>query len=258
MGCVYLARRLEDQAEVAIKVILGPRRTDASARGLFEREIRMQTRLRGHPHCVPLLAADLEGSSAYFVMEYCPGGSVDGLMARHGGRLSWEVAKPVILDALDGLAYAHSQYVVHRDLKPQNLLLTKEEGGTCKLTDFGLAKDYERVGLTDPTSTGDVGGNLLGMPREQVLDYKNVRPISDVWGMAATLYFMLTATPVRDFGEGRDPINVILSQDPVPIRQRDRSIAPGLAAVIDRALSDDLSERHQSAKELLEDLDQVM
>lgn len=258
MGAVYLARSTADGTEVAVKVILAEQRADDRARKLFKREVDLQKRLRGHPHCVALLDADVEGFASYFVMEYCPGGSLDALVRRRGGRLRLEEATPLILDALDGLEYAHRMDIVHRDLKPQNVLLTSREGGRAKLTDFGLAKDFEHAGLTDPTRTGDYGGNLLGMPREQVLDYKRVRPISDVWGAAAVFYNMITGELVRDFSRYRDPINVILGQDPVPIRERDASVPPGLARVIDRALSDDLTERYQTVRDFREAITAVL
>jgi len=258
MGAVYLGRRLEDGAEVAVKVMLAKREADDKVRKLFEREAQMQLRLRGHPHCVALLAADLEGFSWYFVMEYCPGGSIDRLMERRGGRLSIGEAAPLMLDALDGLAYAHSQSIVHRDLKPQNVLLTHSQSGPARLTDFGLAKDFERAGITAMTHTGDVGGNFLGMPREQVLDYRHVKPVSDVWGIAATFYHMLAGAFVRDFGSGQDPVNIILSQPPVPVRKRDASIPRDLAKVIDRAFSDDIAERYQTAGEFRDALAGVL
>jgi hypothetical protein len=254
MGIVYRGRRLADGVDVAIKVMLAEREADERAGILFKREVEMQRRLIGHPHCVALLDADVEGSTAYFVMEFCPGGSVDKLMERRGGRLSLAEASPLIMDALDGLAYAHAQDIVHRDLKPQNVLLTERDGGTAKLTDFGLSKDFEHAGLTDPTKTGDIGGNPLGTPREQIADYKRVKPISDVWGMAATFYNMLTGALPRNFRDDCHPINVILTEPTVPIRERDPSIPWSVAEVVDRAMSDDLAQRYPTALALREAL----
>ena len=247
MGVVYRGRRLADGAAVAVKVMLAEREVDERAWIFFKREVELQRRLVGHPHCVALLDAEMEGLSSYFVMEFCPGGSIDKLMERRGGRLPLGEAGPLVLDALDGLAHAHSLNIVHRDLKPQNVLLTDREGGAAKLTDFGLSKDFERAGLTDPTKTGDIGGNPMGMPREQVIDYKHVKPISDVWGMGATFYNMLTGTTPRDFGRGRHPINVILTEPPVPIRHRNPAIPLPVAEVIDHALRDDLAQRYPTA-----------
>lgn len=119
-------------------------------------------------------------------------------------------------------------------------------------------KDFERAGVTDKSRTGDVDGNPLGMHREQVLDYSHVRPVSDVWGIAATFYNMLTGAMVRDLGYGRDPLNVILNQPPVPIRQRAPSVPRPLPAVVDRALREDPAERYQTADEFRQSLIEVL
>ena len=251
MGAVYLGRRLSDGQEVAVKVMLAERQADERARWMFAREVQMQERLSGHPNCVPVYEWDMEGPVSYFVMEFCPGGSVDGLMARRGGRLTVTDAAPLMLGCLDGLVYAHSRDVVHRDLKPQNVLLTERGGGTAKLTDFGLSKDFELAGMSGPlgTTTGAVGGTPAFLPRDQVVDFKYTKPVSDVWGMAATFYNMLTGALVRDFPPGKDPINIILSEPPVPIRNRDPSLPAGLAAALDRALADEPGDRFPTAAE---------
>lgn len=258
MGAVYLARRQRDGAEVAIKVMLAEAPAGSRQRQVFAREVELQQRLGGHPNCVPVLDFDLQGIAAYFVMEYCAGGSVDKLMERRGGRLSVEEAAPLMLGSLDGLRHAHEHDVVHRDLKPQNILLTRRDGGTARLTDFGLAKDFELAGMSGMTRTGAVGGTPVFLPREQVIDFKYAKPDTDVCGMAATFYNMLTGAFTRDFRPGRDPVNVILNEPYVPIRERDRALPRGLAAVIDRAASDKTRERYQTAAEFREALAEAL
>jgi len=258
MGAVYLARRESDGEEVAVKVMLAEAPAGSKQRQVFAREVEMQQRLGEHPNCVPVLDFDLEGRAAYFVMEYCAGGSVDTLMERRGGRLSIEEAAPLMLQSLDGLQHAHEHAVIHRDLKPQNILLTRREGGTARLTDFGLAKDFELAGMSGMTRTGSAGGTPVFLPREQVVNFKYMKPDTDVCGMAATFYNMLTGTFWRDFPPGRDPVNIILNDPYVPIRERDRSVPRRLAAVIDRAASDDTKERYQTAAEFRGALAEVL
>jgi hypothetical protein len=249
MGAVYLAHRQSDGAEVALKVMLAEAPAGSLGRRTFGREIQMQQRLGSHPNCVPVLDYDLEGTGAYFVMDYCPGGSVDTLMLRRGGKLSVSEAAPLMLQCLTGLQHAHEHHVIHRDLKPQNVLLTSVDGGTARLTDFGLAKDFELAGMSGMTRTGSTGGTPVFLPREQVTNFKYMKPDTDVGGMAGTFYNMLTGAFWRDFAQYRDPINIILNEPVIPIRDRDRSIPRRLAAVIDRAASDDTRQRYQSAAE---------
>jgi hypothetical protein len=93
----------------------------------------------------------------------------------------WAVAEAgrIVLQSLAGLSFAHEKGIVHRDLKPENILLTAPDGGMAKIADFGLAKDFEKAGFSGMTATGGVAGTALFMPREQLLDYKHVKPVSD-------------------------------------------------------------------------------
>jgi eukaryotic-like serine/threonine-protein kinase len=153
----------------------------------------------------------------------------------------------IAVDALEGLAAAHEAGFVHRDLKPDNVLLG--EDGAARLADFGLAKSFQQAGLSGMTATGAVAGTLQFMAREQLTSYRQARPTTDVWSMAATVYYLLTGQYPRDFGEGRDPLAVILRGGVVPLRQRDPSLPPDLAAVIDRALDDEPARRFPTARE---------
>jgi serine/threonine protein kinase len=135
-------------------------------------------------------------------------------------------------------------------LKPGNLLLVGDRvDRKVKLSDFGLAKNFEQAGLSGMTLTGQFAGTPLFMPREQVLNYKNVRPVSDVWSIAATLYFMVTGVPPRNAPKEVDPLAVVLGGDAVPIRERDRNTPKPLAAAIDHALAVDHKKRYQNATE---------
>lgn len=135
----------------------------------------------------------------------------------------------------------------------------KQEGRiTAKLTDFGLAKSFETAGLSGMTATGTAGGTFHFMPREQLTNFKYVHPVSDVWSIAATFYKMLTGKLPLDFAPNRDPIEVILRDEPVPVRQRDAGIPPPLAEVIDRALLGDTAQRYQDAVEMKAALQRVL
>jgi serine/threonine protein kinase len=167
-------------------------------------------------------------------------------------------AAPIMLQALEGLAYAHQKGFVHRDLKPQNILLTARERGVAKVSDFGLAKNFQKAGFSGMTATGSVAGTYPFMAREQVTNFKYVKPVSDVWSMGATLYFMLTGEFPRDFRRGQDPMEVILRGNIVSIRKRDSSIPRNVAEVIDRAVADKDRERYQTAAEFGRELAKVL
>ena len=274
MGAVYLARRQKTGQEVALKVMLpkvaaGQRATDG-----FLRET-VNTQALQHPNVVRLWEAGCSQGTFFFTLEFCDDGSVDKLIAQRGGKLPIDEAGPIILQALDGLHYAHhadiphvklkdgsigqGRGLVHRDLKPQNIFLSTACGSlVAKLGDYGLAKAFDMAGLSGHTCSGDVGGTPQFMPRQQVQRFKEVRPDADVWAMAATFYKMVTGHYPRSFAKGCDPWQVILETSAVPIRRRNPAIPPRLAEVIDHALVDDPEIGFKSAAELKQALTQVM
>jgi serine/threonine protein kinase len=257
MGAVYLARRRTDGLSVALKVLLAQVVVDEQAREGFRREIEVTRALR-HPNIVELFDHGSSGNGFYFAMEYCAGGTAYHLVARRQGPLPLALAGRIALQALDGLAHAHDQGFVHRDLKPENLLITDAQASMVKITDFGLAKSFQQAGLSGMTATGAAAGTLSFMPKEQLTSFRLVKPVSDVWSMAASIYFLLTRQFARDFKSGVDPLQVILRGGVVPLRVRDPRIPAPVAEVIDRALEDDVRVRYASAIEFRDALARVL
>ena len=250
MGAVYLARRLggEPSPPVALKVMLPRMVVDEGAQEIFIREIEVTRALR-HPNIVGLLDVGRHQGRFYFALEYCAGGSTEQLRRRLGGRVPLPSTLHLAVGALEGLAAAHEAGFVHRDIKPDNVLLG--EDGAPRLADFGLAKSFQQAGLSGLTATGAVAGTFEFMPREQLTSYRQARPTTDVWSMAATIYYLLTGQYARDFAARSDPLAVILRGGVVPLRQRDPCVPDDLATVIDRALDDEPSRRFPTARELV-------
>ncbi len=250
-GAAYLARRMKDNQRIALKVMLSQTNVDKSNLEQFLREIRNVSSLK-HPNIVQIFDFGSTEGILYFAMEWCEGGGVDRLMAQHNGKLPLQWAKPIILQSLDALAHAHAKGFVHRDLKPSNILLAFAQNNVvAKLSDFGLAKSFEKAGLSGLTLTGNYAGTPYFIPREQITNFKYVKPVSDVWSMGATIYNMLTGTVPYPFTKERDPIDVILNDDVVPIRQRDKTLPKNLCAVLDNALEKKVKDRYQTAAEML-------
>ena len=257
MGVVHLATRLEDGATVALKLMRPEAAVDAHAREVFDREIAVTGSLR-HPNVVTLFAHGAEGDTFYFAMEYCAGGSLSAALLLRALPLEPELATRLALQALDGLSFAHDQGFIHRDIKPENILLVDEQMSAVKLTDFGLAKSFQYAGLSGMTATGFAAGTLQFMPREQLTNFRLLRPASDVWSMGATLYYMLTLRYVRDFQAAKDPLAVVLGGNVVPVRIRQPEVPDALAEVVDRAVEDDLDKRYPSATEFRDALRKVL
>jgi len=248
MGVVHLATRLADGATVALKLMRPEAAVDAHAREVFDREIAVTGSLR-HPNVVTMYAHGSQGDVFYFAMEYCAGGSLSAALLQRQKPLDLDVAMRLSQQVLDGLSFAHEQGFIHRDIKPENILLASAEMTVAKLTDFGLAKSFQQAGLSGMTATGFAAGTLQFMPREQLTNFRLLRPASDVWSMGATVYYMLTLRYVRDFQAAKDPLAVVLGGNVVPIRDRKPQIPAALAEVVDRAVDDDLARRYSSATE---------
>lgn len=257
MGSVHLARRKADDTRVAVKVLFARVAMSEQARQLFMREMEVLRGLR-HPNIVTFIDGTSSCNAFHLVMEYCNLGSVDDLLGEHGV-LPFDMATSILQQALTGLAYAHSKSFVHRDLKPGNILLRgNRDAWQAKLSDFGLAKSFDKAGCSGMTATGSYGGTLHYMPREQITNYKYVRPVSDVWSLAATYYRMLTGESPREIQPGQDPVSVVLRAETVPIRVRMPALPPSVAGVVDCALSADPGPRYASAIEFLSALEQAL
>ncbi len=255
MGAVYLAHERGDGRRIALKLMLPRTEVDEAAQEIFLREIEVTRALR-HPNIVELLDFGRHEGRFFFALEYCPGGNADELVRSKGTPLGLPSVLRLASGALEGLAAAHSAGFVHRDIKPDNVLVA--EDGTAKLADFGLAKSFQQAGLSGMTATGAVAGTFFFMPREQLTNFRQVRPVSDVWSMAATLYYLLTAEYTRDFKSKPDPLAVILRGGVVPIRDRDPFLPDDLADVLDRALLDDPVQRYPDAGEFVAALRAVL
>lgn len=248
-GAVYLARHRENGEQVAMKVMLAQAAVAPKAQEFILREMDVQARL-AHPNIVRLRGHGSSGSAFYFIMDYCPGGTVSGLMKARGGRIPFDEGTRIAQDALQGLAHAHREGFVHRDLKPSNILLSAGGGtGRALISDFGLAKNFQKAGLSGLTITGAAGGTPDFMPREQVVNFRDAEPPADVFSMAATYYAMLTGVPPRDRAPGVDPIRVVLQEPVVPLSKRDPSVPGKVAAVVDKALESRAKSRYPTAVE---------
>ncbi len=237
-GEVYLARNDATKELVALKTLRPQVAVMPYMKERFLGEAR-HTKMLDHPNLVRFKDYSCSDGIFFFTMEFCDRGSVINLRQKRGGKLSVREATDIILQVLDGLHYAHVEKgLVHRDIKPGNIFLTVKDGKlVAKLGDYGLAKAFDLAGLSGQTLTGTKMGTPAFMPRQQVLNFKYVKPSVDVWATVASLYYMLTGAYPRNF-EGIDPMLAVLKTQPVPIRSRNASIPQTLADLIDLALKD--------------------
>jgi eukaryotic-like serine/threonine-protein kinase len=276
MGAVFRVRDRGTGTERALKVVLPEFAEYPQIRIFFAREMHNSLAL-DHPHIVKSFAAGVSSETPYLLMEYCPGGSVDALTAKMGGRIPLHQAVTITLELLDALQYAHTAEIrevrlsdgttatahglVHRDIKPQNIFLAQKAGKPItKLGDYGLSKAYELAGLSGLTTRGMVRGTLGFMPRKQLGNALGAGPEVDIWAVAATLYAMLTGETPRDFTVDADvspdayPFYIVQETAPLPIRSREPAVPARLAELLDRTLDDEGDLAFQTASQFREAL----
>jgi TolB-like protein/tRNA A-37 threonylcarbamoyl transferase component Bud32 len=254
MSRVFLATETALGRRVVIKVLPAELAAEVSLER-FKREILLAARLQ-HPHIVPLLAAGEIGGLPYFTMPFVEGESLRVRLARHG-ELPVAEAVRVLREIASALAYAHEHGVVHRDIKPDNVLLS---GGAAMVTDFGVAKaissssNVEHGGVT---SLGVALGTPAYMSPEQASADPAVDHRADVYAFGVLAYELLSGqTP---FG-GRTPQGLLaahVTEVPEPVQKRRPALPPGLAALVMRCLEKRPADRPQSAAEIVHALDDL-
>jgi eukaryotic-like serine/threonine-protein kinase len=249
MGAVYEASDPGGQ-RYAVKII-HPHIAEA-ATNRFEREIQVGSEVQS-PHVVPVLDSGREPTGELFlVMPLLQGYDLAGLLERMGP-IHPSIAVRLILQACEGLTAAHRVGVVHRDIKPSNLFLNHCADGEVRvmICDFGVAKRAEMYDDSHLTRTGASMGSPLYMSPEQVLSAKHADDRTDIYGIGATLYELLSGiTPHGDAANLSDLLVRICTKNPPSIQERAPWVGPELAVAVHKALSRAPEQRFESMKDL--------
>ena len=244
-GAVYHAHERALDRPVAIKVLPPDIATTAEGRERFLREARTAARLT-HPNIVPLFTFGETGGLIYYVMGYVDGESLEQRLRRAGTLDPVEASR--ILEQLAGaLDYAHQQGVVHRDVKPDNILIERETG-VAKLTDFGIAK-RAAAGET-LTGTGLVLGTPRYMSPEQASGDRNLDARSDIYSLGLVAYAMLTGRPPFDGASMQEILTQQVTRDAPSLRKMLPDLPSPIIRVVDRALAKNPKDRWQSAGDI--------
>ena len=248
MGVVYLAQNQQSSRKVALKLIVPESAAAKSAVERFLREMTVISQLK-HPNIVEWLEQGATRGRFWFAMEFVAGMNLETLANSQPGKYPIYQSCRMACQVLKGLEHAHAEGFVHRDVKPENILIGRTPTGlVAKISDFGLAKSYRGIGLSGLTFSGEMRGTIPFMPPEQMLDFKAVLPSGDLYAMAATLYYLITGTFIYDqVDEGGDLLRKLLEEQPVPIQQRRPEVPDGLADVLERCLARDPNDRYPTA-----------
>lgn len=249
MGVVYKARQRSLNRTVAIKMLLAGPLANLASVGRFRSEAEAAAQLR-HPNIATVYEIGEQEGCLYFSMDYVPGVSLTDL-AQHQP-LPIKDAACLVKTLAEIIQFAHDRGTIHRDLKPSNIVI--DEKGEPHVMDFGLAKRVEAH--VDHTLSGQSLGSPGYAPPEQV-DGKRGRmgPWSDVYGLGAILYFLLTGRPPFVGSSLTDVLFQTLHSKPIPPRSLNREVSPKLQTICHKCLEKDSVKRYSSAKELATDLE---
>jgi serine/threonine protein kinase len=275
MGIVYEAEQLSLGRQVALKVLPFAATMDPRQLQRFHNEARAAASLE-HPHIVPVYGIGCERGVHYYAMKFIEGHTLAELIAQLRqpaqapaepadatarldtdpteraplGAAHWRRVAEWGIQAAEALEHAHTQGVVHRDVKPGNLMVDPQ--GKLWVTDFGLARSGPDGGLT---MTGDLLGTLRYMSPEQALARHGlVDHRTDVYALGATLYELLTLQPAVRGADRQEVLQTIAFEEPKRLRSIDRSVPRDLETVVLKALEKDPADRYATAQELADDL----
>lgn len=245
MGEVYKAEHSVMGRTVAVKV-LPPHKTTPESVASFIREIRTQAQL-DHGNLVRAYDAGHDVNVHFLVTEYVPGSNLRNLIRREG-RLSTQSAASIISEAARGLAYAHSRGLIHRDVKPGNLLVTPD--GHTKVSDLGLAGYFN-----DPEQTDIHGGKVVGtadyLAPEQITAPDRPTPLSDIYALGCTLYYAVTGKVPFPGGTPREKANKHRHEYPIDPRRLNPELSDEFVDVIADMMAKVPEERIASADEVI-------
>lgn len=246
MANVYLAYDTILDRNVAVKVLRGDLATDEKFVRRFQREALSASSL-SHPNIVEVYDVGEDNESYYIVMEYIEGKQLKQLLKKRG-KLTLNEVVDIMLQVTDGMSAAHDSYIIHRDIKPQNIMIL--ENGLIKITDFGIAM---ALNSTQLTQTNSVMGSVHYLPPEQASG-KGATIQSDVYSMGILMYELLTGElPFR----GDNAVEIALKQikEPIPsIREKIDSIPQSIENIIIKATAKNPKNRYADAREMYDDL----
>ena len=245
MGVVYKAEDIKLERIVALKFLPAELTDNPEARERFVREAKAAAAL-SHPHICTVHEINEEGNEPFIVMEYVEGQSLKEKIRK--GALAQAEALDIAIQVAEGLEEAHGKGIIHRDIKPGNIMVTDK--GTAKVMDFGLAKVFGASLITKEAKTM---GTVAYMSPEQAQG-QSVDHRTDIWSLGVVLYEMLSGQ--LPFGGDREAsiLYSVVHEERKPLKEVKRDIPPEVQKVIDRALKKDAESRYQTAAEFSEGL----
>ena len=253
MGTVYKANQTSLNRTVALKILSPKVAEDPTFVAKFQKEAQAAGRLN-HPNIVQVYDVGSDGGLHFYSMEYIENGSVQDLATREGV-VETDLAVEIVIDAARGLEYAEKKHLVHRDIKPDNLMVNSE--GVVKIADLGLARDGGRNRETGDTDDDE---GIFGTPHfiapEQAQGLA-VDTRSDIYSLGASFYRLVTGNTPFQGDNVREIVSKQIHDAPKPVRDINRKVPANVAQIIEKMMEKDPDDRYANASDLLVDLERA-
>jgi len=251
MGVVYKALQTRLNRQVAIKLLKGKRSRDPQFFAELEREARLAAKL-SHNNIIQAIDIGSAGKFHYFVMELVEGKTIQEEMKAGKKRYDEKEALEIILQIAQALEHANKRGLVHRDIKPGNIVLTKD--GIAKLADLGMARENTDIDLINKEK-----GMIIGTPNyiapEQVRGQTDIDTRADIYSLGATLYHMVTGQPPFTGATVMEVVKAHETQELTPPDHLNVNLSAGIGEVVEMMMAKDRDERYHTAGELIIDLE---
>lgn len=283
MGAIYIVYHKETARMLVLKKIDGIAKDDLVVKH-FIREINVHKSLL-HKNIIRYIDSGIDNKFPYLIMEFANSADLEDLLENSKGKIPLRDSINYLIQSLEGLKFMHNKNLIHRDLKPGNILLHKRNNEyIIKLTDFGLSKLYKNAAGTVLTKVGDRKGSLLFMSPEQIQNTKDVDHRSDIYSLGVTFYYLMTTWMPFTFpsnfvriqlakkyekrrekyyeeliklGLKNNVINLVLTNEAIPIEKRLPDINNNIANIINNMIQHDLKKRYQCVEDILSDISKI-
>jgi serine/threonine protein kinase len=269
MGVVFKAHQVKENRPVALKVMAFQGDPPEADLQRFIREANIPAKLK-HENIVAVLgsgglrvktphelleAGQVPAKAGFIILEYVEGRDLEKILKDEGPRPVDEAVR-IACCVADALTMAGGEGIVHRDIKPQNIMITGD--GTVKVMDFGLAKSFEEAGLSGITAAGAAMGTPQFMPPEQIEDAVYADHRADIYSLGATLYYILTGTTPFSGKKVREILEKVVNEAPPKLKDVLPGLPKTLSRIVFKCMRKDPAKRYQTADHLWEELTQVM
>jgi len=269
MGVVFKALQVKENRPVALKVMAFQGDPPEADLQRFIREANIPAKLK-HENIVAVLgsgglrvktlpelleAGQVPAKVGFIILEYVEGRDLEKILKDEGPRPVGEAVR-IACCVADALTVAGGEGIVHRDIKPQNIMITGD--GTVKVMDFGLAKSFEEAGLSGITAAGAAMGTPQFMPPEQIEDAVYADHRADIYSLGATLYYILTGTTPFSGKKVREILEKVVNEAPPKLKDVLPGSPKALSRIVFKCMKKDPAKRYQTADHLWEELTQVM